>query len=255
MDLATQELAEELHKPIIRKFKNRKVHSPFIDSIRRAYLTDMELISKFNKGFRFLLYVVDIFSKYAWVIPLKDKKSITISNAFQKILKESNRKLNKTWVDKGSKFYNGSMKSWLEKIDIEMYSTHNEGESVAAERFIKTLKNKIYKYMISILKNVCIDKLDDIVNKNCNTYHSTIKMKPVDVKSSTSIDSSKEINNKDPKFKIGDIVRISRYKNIFAKAYIPNWSEEVFVIKKVKNTVPWIYIISDLEVEEIVGTF
>ena len=100
--------------------------------------------------------------------------------------------------------------------------------------------------MTSIPKNVYIDKLDDIVNKYNNTYLRTIKMKPVDVKSSTYIDSSKEVNDKDPKCKISDIVRISKYKNIFAKDYAPNWSEEVFVIKKVKNTVPWTYVISDL---------
>ena len=101
--------------------------------------------------------------------------------------------------------------------------------------------------MTSIPKNVYIDKLDDIVNKYNNTYLRTIKMKPVDVKSSTYIDSSKEVNDKDPKCKISDIVRISKYKNIFAKDYAPNWSEEVFVIKKVKNTVPWTYVISDLK--------
>ena len=141
------------------------------------------------------------------------------------------------------------MKSSLEKDDLEMFSAHNEGKSVVAERFIRTLKNKIWKYMTSISKNVCIDKLDDIANKYNNTYHSTINMKPFDVKSNTYIDSSKEINNKDPKFKIGDIVRISKYKNIFAKGYVPNWSEEVFVIKKVRNTVPWTYVISDLKGE------
>ena len=100
-----------------------------------------------------------------------------------------------------------------------------------------------------------IDKIDDIVNKYTNTYHSTIKMKPVDVKSNTYIDSSKEINNKDPKFKIGDIVRISKYINIFGKGYTPNWSEEGFVMKKIKNTVPGTYVINDLNGEEIVGAF
>ena len=100
-----------------------------------------------------------------------------------------------------------------------------------------------------------IDKLNDVVHKYNNTYHSTIKMKPVDLKSNIYIDSSKEINNKDPKFKIGDIVRISKYKNNLAKDYTPNWSEEVFVIKKVKNTVPWTYVINDLNGEEIVGIF
>ena len=105
--------------------------------------------------------------------------------------------------------------------------------------------------MTSTSKNVYIDKLDDIVNKYNNAYHKTIKMKPVDVKDNTYIDSMelhshKEVNDKDPKFKVGDHVRISKYKNIFAKGYTPNWSEEVFVIKKVKNAVPWTYVINDL---------
>ena len=112
----------------------------------------MQLISKFHKRFRFLLCVFDIFSKYAWAIPLKDKKGITITNACQKILKESNRKPNKIWVDKGSEFYNSSFKKWLKDNDIEMYSIYNEGKSVVAERFIRTLKTKIYKYMTSVPK-------------------------------------------------------------------------------------------------------
>ena len=103
------------------------------------------------------------------------------------MLKKSNRKPNKIWVDKGSEFYNRSMKSWLEKNDIEMYLTHNEGKSVFAERFIRTTKNKIYKHMTSISKNVYIDKLDDIVNEYNNTKHRTIKMKPIDVKGNTYI--------------------------------------------------------------------
>ena len=136
-----------------------------------------------------------------------------------------------------------------------MYSTHNEGKSVVTERFIRTLKSKIYKYMTSISKNVYIDKLDDIVDEYNNTYHTTIKMKPIDVKDNTYINADKEINNKDPKFKVGDRVRISKYKNIFAKGYMPNWSEEAFVIKKVKNTVPGTYVNNDLNGEEITGIF
>ena len=136
-----------------------------------------------------------------------------------------------------------------------MYSTNNEGKSVVAERFIRTLKSKIYKHMTSISKNVYIDKLDDIVNEYNNTYHATIKMKPIDIKDNTYINTDQKINNKDLKFKAGDRVRISKYKNIFAKGYTPNWSEEVFVIKKVKNTVPWTYVINDLNGDEITGTF
>ena len=124
----------------------------------------MQLIRKFNKGFRFLLCVIDIFSKYAWVIPLKDKKGVSVVNAFQKILDKSKRKPNKIWVDKGSEFYNSSFKKWLKDNDIEMYSIYNEGKSIVAEKFIRTLKNKIYKYITSISKKMYIDKLDDIVD-------------------------------------------------------------------------------------------
>ena len=109
--------------------------------------------------------------------------------------------------------------------------------------------------MTSISKNVYIDKLDDIVNEYNTTYHTAFTMKPIDVKDNTYINADKEINNKHPKFKVGDQVRISKYKNIFAKGYMPNWSEEVFVIKKVKNTVPWTYVINDLNGEEITGIF
>ena len=232
-----EQLADELHKPTIRKFLKSKVYSAFRDNIWAADLADMQLISKFNKGFRYLFCVIDIYSKYAWVVPLKDKKGLSIVNAFQGILKKSNRKPNEMWVDKGSEFYK-VMKSWLEKNDIEMYSTHNGEKSVVAERFIRTIKNKIYKHMTSISKNVYIDKLDDIVHKYNNKKQRTIKMTPIDVKDNAYIDFGKEINDNDPKFKVGDHVRISKYKKIFAKSYTPNWSEEVFVIKEIKNTVP-----------------
>ena len=144
-------------------------------------------------------------------------------------------------MDIGSEFYNRSiMKSWLEKNDIEMYSTHNEGKSIVAEKFMRTTKNKIYKYMTSISKNVCIDKLDDIVHKYNNKKHRTIKMKPIDVKDNAYTDFGEEVNDNDPKFKIGDHVRKTKYKNI---------------IKKIKNTVPWTYVIDDRNGEEISKTF
>ena len=132
--------------------------------------------------------VIDIFSKYAWVVPLKGKKGITITNAFQKISKESNKKRNKIWIVKEGEFYSSSVKKWLKDNDIKMYSIHNKEKSVVAERFIRTLKTKIYKYMTSISKNMYIDKLDDIVNEYNNTYHRTTKMKPVDIKDNTYFD-------------------------------------------------------------------
>ena len=125
-----------------------------------ADLSNMQLISKFNKGFIFLLSVIDIFSKYAWAVHLKDKKGASIVDAFQKILKKSYRKPNKIWVHKRSKFYNNSFKKWLKDNNIEMHSIHNEGKSVVVERFTRTLRNKIYKYMTAVSKNVYIDILE-----------------------------------------------------------------------------------------------
>ena len=154
-----------LHNPIIRNLKKRKVYSAFRDNIWGADLADMQLISNFNKIFRFLLCVIDIFSKYAWVVPLKDKKCVSIVNAFQKILDDSDRKPRKIWLDKWIYFYNHYFKKWLKDNEIEMYSIHNEGKSVVAERFIRTLKTKIHKYMTSVSKNMHIDKLDDIVGE------------------------------------------------------------------------------------------
>ena len=136
-----------------------------------------------------------------------------------------------------------------------MYSTFNEGKSVVAERFIRILKNKIYKHMAAISKNIYFDVLDDIVDEYNNTYHKTIKMKSVDVGNDSFAEYNEESNEKDPKFKVGDHVRISKFKDVFAKVYTPNWSEEVFIVKKIKNTVPWTYVISDLNGEEFVGNF
>ena len=125
-----------------------------------------------------------------------------------------------------------------------MHSIHNKGKSVVAERFIRTLQNKIFKHMTAISKNVYFNVLDDIVNKYNNTVHRTVKMKPIDVKDNTYVDSKKEVNDKDPKLKVGDHVRISQYKNIFAKGYTPNWSEEVAIISKI-----------EINGEEIIVTF
>ena len=175
-------LAEELHKPVIKKFNKTKVYSQFRDNIWGVDLTDTQLLSKKNKGIKYLLCAIGLFSKYAFVVPLKDKKGISIINAFNKIIKQSNRKPNKIWVYQGSEFYNHVFKKWLSDNDIIMYPTFNEGKSVVAERFIRTLKNKLYKHMTATGKNVYYNVLDDVVNKYNNTEHNTIKMKPKDEK-------------------------------------------------------------------------
>ena len=248
-------LADELHKPVIEKFNKRKVYSQFRDNIWGVDLAVMQSLSKKNKGIKYLLCAIDLFSKYAFVVLLKDKKGISIANAFNKIIKQSNRKPNKIWIDQGSEFYNRVFKKWLSDNDIIMYSTYNEGNSVVAERFIRTLKNKLYKHMTATSKNVYYDVFDDVVNEYNNTKHNTIKMKPKDVKDSNKNVYIDEHNEKDSRFKVGDRVRISKFKNIFAKGYTPNWSTEIFIVDKINDTVPYPYNIKDLNDEEIIGSF
>ena len=168
--------------------------------------------------------------------PSKDKKGVTIVNAFQIILDSWKRKLNKIWIDQGSEFYSNSFKKWLKDNDIEKYSTYDGGKSLLAQRFIRALKNQIYKNTTAVSKNVYFDVLDNTVVKYNKTYHNTIKMKPIDVKSNFYTKYNVDSNDKDITFKISVHVRISKYKNLF-------------VISKIKNTVSWIYIINDINGE------
>ena len=180
------QLANELHRQIIRKFKKQNVYSLFRGNIWGADLADLESFSKYNKGIKYLLCAIDLFDKYVWVVSLKDKRGITIVNAFQKKIWKG-RKPNKIRVDQGGEFFYNLFTRFLKISNTEIYSTYNEGKSVAAERFIWTLKNKIFKHMTAVSKNAYFDVLDDIVNKYNNTVHRTIKMKPIEV---TSEDSS-----------------------------------------------------------------
>ena len=186
--------------------KKIRVYSSFRD-IWGTDLADMQSLSKYNKGIKYLLYAIDIFSKYTWAVHLKDKKGTSIVNAFQKIISEG-RKPNKVWIGQDGEFYNNL---FLKINNTEMYSTYYEEKSVIAERFIRMLKSKIFKQMRIVSKNVYFDVLDDIADK---------------------------------------------YKNIFAEEYMTNFgSEEVFIISKIKDTVPWTYRISDLNGESITGSF
>ena len=197
---------------------------------------------------------IDLLYKYAWVVALNEKRGMTIVNAFQKIISKG-RKQNKIWVDQGGEFYNKLFKRFLKINNIKMYSTCNEGKSAVAEIFIRTLKKKVFKHMTAVSKNVYFDVLCDIINKYSNTVHRTIKMKSIDVTLNSYAEYNDDSNEKDPKFKVGDDVMISKCKNIFAKGYTQNWPEEDFVVSKIKNKVPWTYVISDINGEPITGSF
>ena len=249
-------LAEELHKPIKRKFEKRRVLVNGIDRIWAADLVDMQAFAKFNRGIKYLLAVIDVFSKYGWLIPLKDKTGKSVALALKTIFKE--RKPEKMWVDKGKEFYNKDVKDL-----IELYSTENEEKSSDVERWIRTMKEKMWKYFTANSMNNFINQLPDLVKEYNNTRHSSIKMTPVKAsKKENELEVWRnlysdylEIYDIKPKFSVGDKVRISKKKKTFEKGYTTRWTEEVFTIVEVKHTSPVTYKIADLNGEEIQGSF
>ena len=258
-----QQLAEELHKPIRRKFKTRKVIVNHIDEIWSADLVFMDQLSKWNKGFKYLLTVIDVFSKFAWVKSLKDKKGSSITAAFADIIKKYKRKPEYLWVDKGSEFYNKTFKEWLLQNDIELYSTFNEGKAVVIERFNRTLKSRMYKQFTIQNNTIWYNIVDKLVNEYNVTKHSSIQLTPVEASKKKNqgtvyfnLYGDIEALKQKPKFKIGDEVRISKYKRkVFDKGYTPNWTEEVFTVDKIQYTNPITYKLKDLRGEDIQGSF
>ena len=252
-------LSEELHKPKRKKFPRRKIIVNHIDEIFAADLVEMQKFAKLNKGYRYLLTCIDIFSKYSWVIPLKDKKGINVKNALQKIFIQRSPKF--LWTDRGTEFYNKQVQDLLNENDIKLYSTNNsEIKSSVVERFNRTFKNMMFKKFTENNNTIFYNIIDDLVNEYNNKYHSTIKMSPIEGSKKINEKKIKNIYNFDKtkktgKFKIGDRVRLSLEKNIFEKSYEANWTEEIFEIYDIKySNVPYYYL-KDLNGEKIDGSF
>ena len=249
-------LAEELHQPIKRKFKKRRVIVNGIDKIWAADLADMTAFKDYNDGYTFLLLVIDTFSKYGYLIPLKNKKGETVADALKDIFKK--RKPGKLWTDKGREFYNKDVKDL-----IELYSTENEEKSSIAERWVRTIKEKMWKYFTDNNTYKYIDVLPDLVEDYNNTVHSSTKFTPKEAskkKNELTVwrnlypDRYKKYNIT-PKFSVGDEVRITKKKKVFEKGYTTRWTEEIFTITEIQNTNPVTYKLADLQGEEIKGTF
>ena len=252
-------LSEELHKPKRKNFHRRKIIVNHIDEIFAADLVEMQKFAKLNKGYRYLLTCIDIFSKFAWVIPLKNKRGITIKNALEKIFNK--RKPKFLWTDNGKEFYNKQVQDLLNENNIKLYSTNNsEIKSAVIERFNRTFKNMMYKKFTENNNTIFYNILDELVNNYNSKYHSTIKMLPIEGSKKINEKKIKNIYNfektkKLGKFKIGDRVRISLEKNIFEKGYETNWTQEIFEIYDIKySNVPYYYL-KDLNNEKLQGTF
>ena len=216
----------------------------------------MKAFEKYNDGYTFLLLVIDIFSKYGWVIPLKNKEGKTVAQALKTIFEE--REPEKLWTDKGEEFYNKDVRDL-----VEVYSTENEEKSSVVERWIRTMKEKMWKYFTDNNTNTYIDILPELVSDYNNTKHSTIKMTPVEASKKKNeltvwrnlYPDRLKIHNLIPRFSVGDRVRITKKKKTFEKGYTTRWTEEIFTITKIQNTKPITYKIADLNGKEIVGSF
>ena len=248
---------------MIHHFRRRKVVVNDIDEVWAVDLVDMQSFSKFNNGIKYLLMVIDVFSKYGWIVPLKSKTGIDVCNALIKIFGE--RRCTKMWVDKGKEFYNKHVKT----LGVQLCSTENEEKSFEVERWNRTMKEKMFKYFSANSTRKYIKVLDEMVNNYNNTKHSSIKMTPVEASDKNNKNRvwfklygserlnlhGKSMNPVKPKFLVGDKVRITKKKTVFEKGYTPRWTEEVFTVSQIQYTDPPTYKISDHHGEEIQGTF
>jgi hypothetical protein len=257
-----EQLAIELHKPVIKKIEKRRVEVSNIDETFAADLVDMNYWKKYNNNNRYILTVIDIFSKFAWGIPLQTKTGVEITKAFKTIFKD--RVPENLWVDQGSEFYNKDFKVLLNKHDINMYSTHGDHKSAVVERFNRTLKEKMEQYFTasneSLFKWVLI--LPTLLKTYNNTVHRTIKMTPIEGSEKKNEDEVyMNANDRKPikiiskKFRKENLVRLSKIKKTFEKGYTNNWTREVFKIAEVLDTEPVTYKIKEYDDTLIEGSF
>ena len=258
---AENNLSYSLHKPSRRNFKRNKIYAPEIDSLWEADLAFVQDLAKENDGVNYLLVVIDVFSKFLWVRPMKNKNARSLVQAFDSILSEK-RKPEKLRTDKGTEFINESFQQYLKKQGIQFYTATNEPKAAVVERVNRTLKSKLYRYFKGVNSLRYIDVLQDIVDSYNNTYHRSIGRSPATVsllnvgqvrsKLYGKIERSKP---KRFKFKVGDHVRLSLRKRLFKKGYKMNWTEEIFQIVNRLPRTPVVYEVRDLLERPIEGVF
>ncbi|XP_015123511.1 uncharacterized protein LOC107045691 [Diachasma alloeum] len=261
MDNKKATVVEELHRPARRNYPRRRVEVRGLDETWQADLVDMSAYYRENGGYKFLLTVIDIFSKYAWAVPTKTKNGKDVSSAMKSIL-EQGRVPQKLHVDRGKEFYNSQFKRLMQNYSITMYSTFSNLKASICERFNRTLKEKMWKQFSLQGTYKWIPIVTNLVQSYNNTKHRTIKMKPKDVTAAHEkyllhhvFGQLKTYNTKKIKFKVGDKVRVSKYKNVFQKGYTPNWTTEIFTISQVVKTNPVTYKLTDYEDNPIEGGF
>lgn len=262
MDLNAEkrQIVEELHKQARKNFKRRRVVVKGIDDLWQADLVEMGSYEKYNNGYRYLLTVIDTFSKKAWAVAVKSKDGQNVTAAMKSVLDSLKRKPKNLQTDDGREFFNNQFHHLMQSHKINHYSTYSSLKASIVERFNRTLKAMMWKEFSFQGTYKWINIYQELIDKYNNTLHRTIKMTPNEVNSSNEKTLLDTVYNnlkvfKRPKFKVGDHVRISKYKHVFEKGYTPNWTTEVFKIKNIKITNPNTYILEDYRGSEIKGGF
>ena len=256
-----RDIVAELHKPVRINFKRRKVIIKGINETLQADLVEMIPYAKINRGYKYILVVIDCFSKYVWAVPVKSKDAQQIATAMETILSKIVRLPKNLQTDQGKEFYNVKFQNLMKKYKINHYNVYSLKKASIVERVNRTLKNLMWKEFSLQGNYKWLDLLANVVHRYNNSYHRTIKMKPSQVNKSNenailkaAYTQIKIVSNKS-KFKVGDNVRISKYRGIFDKGYTPNWSNEIFIIRKINLTNPTTYFLKDEKGENILGGF
>lgn len=253
-------LAEELHKPVRRKFQTRRTITNYINDLWQIDIVDLQKLAHYNKGFKYYLAVIDTFSKVGYAEPLKTKSKTEVATAFEKILKESSRQPKNLQSDEGTEFYNRDFNALMKKYNINHYHTYSDKKAAIVERWNRTIKNNLYKKFTEYNTLNWINMIQQVVKDYNNTKHSSIGIAPSKVNESNSDQvrirlATCKTSIVKPKFKIGDWVRITKYKHIFEKGYTINWSEELYKVVRVRKTVPIVYELETELGEQVKGTF
>ena len=251
-----------LHRPSRRRYDRNKVVVNGIDDQWQADLVDLSAYARQNRGFRWLLTCIDVFSKSAWAIPLKNKSGSSLLTAFRKLFKDSGRLPRKLQTDKGTEFYNRQVQGYLKEQGVKLFSTENETKASVVERFNRTLKTRMWRYFTANGTHNYIDVLPDLLTAYNGAYHRTIKRAPDEVGDRNELDVWKTLYGKNKKKKdvektlqVGDVVRLSMVTRPFRKGYLPQWTEEIFVVDRVIRRQPTVYAVKDFDGEEVAGTF
>lgn len=255
-----QRVVDELHAPARKNFPRRRVIVRGYNDLWQADIVEMHPYSRFNNGYHYILTIIDVLSKFAWAVPLKSKNGSETAKAIAQIIRDSKRRLKNLQTDMGKEFYNTDVQRLVKKHSINHYSTYSVLKASVVERFNRTLKNYMWKMFTLNGNYKWIDALQRLVIEYNTRKHRTIGMRPVDVTPAvagrllTTVYSAIKIAGP-AKFKVGDMVRVSKYKTIFEKGYTPNWTTEVFKIVKVQRTNPVTYLLTDYRDKPIAGAF